>query len=99
MPPDDPAFVSSADKARTREEWRKLIVTGAAPDYLGGHVLAWARRNPDDPRVPQALHLVVRSTRYGCVDAETSKLSRAAFELLHRRYPRSPWTARTKYWY
>jgi len=25
--------------------------------------------------------------------------SKEAFDLLHRRYPKSEWTARTKYWY
>lgn len=52
-----------------------------------------------DPRVPEALHLAVKSTRFGCVDKETGKFSKAAFDLLHQRYPRSRWAEQTKYWY
>jgi TolA-binding protein len=59
----------------------------------------FARAHPDDPRVPEALHLAVRSTRLGCTDDQNTKHSKAAFQLLHRNYPRSDWAAKTKYWY
>jgi hypothetical protein len=52
-----------------------------------------------DERVPEALHLVVRSTRYGCTDAETTKWSEKAFRLLHEHYPKSVWTVKTKYYF
>ena len=38
-------------------------------------------------------------TRYGCTDKDTGDLSKRAFDLLHSRYPNSPWTAQTKYWF
>jgi hypothetical protein len=41
----------------------------------------------------------VRATRYGCTDKDTPRFSKAAFDLLHRRYPKSPWAEKTKYWY
>ena len=62
-------------------------------------VLAWAKRTPDDPRMPEALHLAVRSTRYGCTNAKTTQFSKQAFQLLHKQYPKSPWAQQTKYWY
>jgi hypothetical protein len=62
-------------------------------------VLEWARVHPQDPRVPEALHLVVRATRYGCTDDATGAVSRAAFTLLHRHYPKSPWTTKTSLWF
>jgi len=52
-----------------------------------------------DPRVPEALHLAVRSTRYGCTDDNTTKFSKQAFQLLHKNYPKSEWAAKTKYWF
>ena len=52
-----------------------------------------------DPRLPEALYLAVRSTRIGCTNAETSKVSKAAFDFLHEHYPQSEWTAKTKFHY
>ena len=49
--------------------------------------------------MPEALHLAVRATRYGCTDDETSQWSSKAFQLLRRRYPKSEWAAKTKYHY
>ena len=83
-----------AEKERAR-----LIDLGSAPDYLCRQVIEWARVQPNDPRLPEALHLAVRSTRYGCTDKETGKFSKAAFDLLHKRFPNSEWAQKTKYWY
>jgi hypothetical protein len=54
--------------------------------------------HPDDPRVPEALHLAVRTTRY-TNGAHTTNFPKQAFQLLHSRYPKSEWTALTPYWY
>ena len=68
-------------------------------------MLPWADAHHDDPRVPEALHLLVRATRYACEwgrDGEAldyGEVSKGAFDRLHRRYPDSAWTGRTKYWY
>jgi hypothetical protein len=59
----------------------------------------WARKHPDDPRLPEALHRAVQASRYRCTDANTGKYSKQAFDLLHGQYPKSKWTDRTKYWY
>ena len=68
--------------------------------YLSAAAIAWARAHPSDPRVPEALHLAVRATHFGSsADASTSPYSKEAFDLLHARYPDSPWTKQTKYWY
>jgi hypothetical protein len=53
----------------------------------------------DDPRVPRALHMAVAASRNRGTDADTGKYSKEAFDLLHRRYPKSEWSARTRYWY
>ena len=68
-------------------------------DSISAQAIQWAKEAPDDPRVPEALHLAVRTTRYGCVDGETTSFSKAAFQLLHRRYPKSEWAKKTKYWF
>jgi hypothetical protein len=92
-----PLFLSPNDLAALNKETAKLAGSGVAPNYLTAEVLAFAKLHPEDERVPQALHLAVRSTRYGCTDAETTHWSEKAFRLLHERYPKSDWTEKTKY--
>ncbi|HEX4192699.1 MAG TPA: hypothetical protein VHY80_06360 [Stellaceae bacterium] len=93
-----PSFVSATDLRTARDEFARLRQSaGSAADYLGGMVLDWAKTHPDDPRVPEALHLVVRLTQYG--DAGTNGVSRRAYNLLRASYPKSPWTKQTPYWF
>jgi hypothetical protein len=94
-----PGFLSPSEQAAAVKEVATLNALGVAPNYLSRTVIEWANRNPADPRVPEALHLAVTSTRRGCTDKETGRWSKAAFDLLHRRYPNSPWTRKTKYWF
>jgi len=60
--------------------------------------VAWARQHRDDPRVPEALHLAVRTSRY-TNNAKATTYPKQAFQLLHSWYPNSTWTAQTPYWY
>ena len=93
------SFLTIAEEKSAAENWERIVAAGAAPDYLTESVLAWAKSHPDDEGVPQALHFAIRSTRFGCTTPSTGKLSRQAFKLLHSKYPKSPWAAKTKYWY
>jgi hypothetical protein len=94
-----PAFLNASERATAAKEWSTLESLPAAPTWLGQQTIAWAKSHPNDPRVPEALHLVVRATRYGCLDANSGDYSRQAFTLLHTRYPNSPWTRKTPYWF
>ena len=94
-----PAWLSDAQKSVAGAEWTKLTATGTAPNYLVAQVIAHARQHPQDAHVPQALYLAVRSTRYGCTNAETTQASKAAFDFLHERYPGNEWTVKTKFYY
>jgi hypothetical protein len=60
-------------------------------------VLAWAKAHPDDPRLAEALHRVVRATRSGCTTEGSGDVSREAFTRLHKLFPRSEWAKRTPY--
>ncbi len=71
----------------------------AWPNYIGRVVLERANSHPDDPRIPEALHRVVRATRIGCPIGGYGDISKAAFQRLHTRYPTSPWTEKTPYWF
>lgn len=94
-----PWLLSAKQRSVADAEWERMQALETAPDYLTQEVLAWARSHPKDSRVPEALHLAVRATRYGMTDSQTGTLSKAAFELLHREYPKSPWAAKTRYWF
>jgi hypothetical protein len=93
-----PSFVSADEEATAREQWNK-ISSAPAPNFFASVVLDWAKAHPDDGRVPEALHLVVRATRYGNGDKDTGEYSKAAFDLLHNRYPNSEWAKKTPYWF
>ncbi len=99
LPRDFPKWMSADEANTARGEISRLLELGAAPDHLGKQIIVWAKKNPADSRVPEALHLVVRSTRYGCDDDETSLVSKEAFQLLHRKYPKNEWTKKTPYWF
>lgn len=97
--PPSPAFLHAEQKTKGQQEWKRVRALGVAPNYFAREVVAFGKQHPDDPRVPEALYLAIRSTRYGCTDKETGKLSKAAFEFLHARYPSSEWAKRTKFWF
>jgi len=92
-------FEPPAGRARTAAEWQQLAQVPTAPNYLTSVVLAWAKSHPQDPRVPEALHLCIRSSRWGPVNDETGNFSKAAFEFLHKHFPKSEWTKKTPYWF
>jgi hypothetical protein len=94
-----PDFLSEAERSAASAEMRRLYAVGPAPNYLVAQTIKWANIKPDDSRAPEALHLAVRATRYGCRDEKTGGFSKQAFDALHRKYPRSAWAQKTKYWY
>jgi hypothetical protein len=95
----DPSFLTADERHEADNERQQLKQIDAAPNELGWRVLAWARAHPADPRVPEALHLVVRATRFGCTNDRTAAVSKAAFTLLHGKYAASPWAKKTPLWF
>jgi len=96
---DYPAFLSAQERTQAQDENKRLLAIGTAPNFLARQVVAWATEHRQDARVPEALSLAVKATRFGCSDSTTTQLSKQAFQLLHKNYPASPWAKRTKYWY
>ncbi|MEP7363472.1 MAG: hypothetical protein ABI972_09475 [Acidobacteriota bacterium] len=97
--PPVPAFATSKDVAETAAEHRALAAQPSSLDFLGGIVLAYANAHPQDPRIPESLHLIVRGARVSCSGKESWKTTRTAFRLLHARYPKSEWAAKTETWW
>lgn len=95
------AVISPEERSRAEAELDQLHRAGSAQSFLAPIIFAWAKAHPDDRLVPQALHRLVMVVRYGCHGDETTngRISKTAFDLLHRRYPKSEWTAKTPYWF
>jgi hypothetical protein len=91
-----PPFITVEDATRAVADNDRLAKLPGAPAWLGSVVIPWAKAHLSDPRVPEALHNVVRATQYGDMDSETSE---AAYSLLHSRFPRNAWTAKTPKWF
>ncbi len=93
--------LSPKDREIASHQVSELHEKGSTEMFLAPIILAWAKSHPDDPQVPQALHRLVVVTRYGCRngDASTGRISKAAYDLLHKQYPKNQWTAQTPYWF
>ena len=95
-----PPFLTGLQLEQARKERAALIAIGDGKSYLGKRVLEWAKAQPDDPRIPEALFIAFKangSYKYGCDgwshDEETQN---AIAALLRERYPNSSWTARLR---
>ncbi len=102
--PVDLSFQSRrSTKAQADLEWNALEERAdCGATFAENEALQWAVKHPEDKRVPEALYLVVQTTYLGCRgydDGHVGKNSHQAFDLLHKRYPNSEWTKKTKYWY
>jgi len=94
IPP--PTFLSPRDLEASRAEWTLLEKIPSARHWLGKAVLAQAASKAEDPDLPYALHRFVRMTRNAdCYDKDLSDLGKRCFQILHNRYPKSPWTLKT----
>ena len=94
-----PSFLTNEQIAEATREQSQIQASGNSATSLARRAVEFANRNPNFPQTPEILHLAVRSTRYGCTDADTEKYSKAAFTILHKNYPKSPWTEKTPYWF
>ncbi len=92
-------FLTVDDRATAYKEHSEIEAKSAAPNWLGKRALEWAIAHPDDPRVPEALHLVVRAWRYGCTESSGENYSKSAYKLLHKRYSANEWTKQTPFWF
>ncbi len=87
-----PKFLTAAQVAAANSERARLKKIGDAPKYLGQQVLQWAKRAPNDKRIPEALYQMFQAngwTKYGC--GSNSELQEQIGELLKTRYVNSEW--------
>jgi hypothetical protein len=93
-----PRFLTAIQLQTAREERNALQAIGDGKSYLGKKVIEWAKRSPNDPRIPEALFIAVKANtqyKYGCegwsFDEETRQIAET---ILLDKYPRSPWVAK-----
>jgi hypothetical protein len=94
-----PAFLTNTDREQAKSQRQALIKTGSGTTFLSRTVLAWSRSHPNDPRLPEALALAVKTSHFGCTNPDSAGPVSEAFRVLHTRFPNSPWTKQTPYWY
>ncbi|MGM9483959.1 hypothetical protein ACS5PN_22365 [Roseateles sp. NT4] len=94
-PPLPPAEASPELAA----ERTALAAQGTATGAYARWVQEVARRQPAPADLDWLLYVGVQSTRGGCVDADNGTRSKAMHALLHKRFPQSPWAAKSPYWY
>jgi hypothetical protein len=104
-----PAFLPVDEVSRADTEYGRLQQLPDSVAVIGQRVVDYAKDHAEDTNVPEALALVVRAGHYACetwdphrsADSKSAytPVSKAAFELLHRRYPKSPWALKTRYYY
>jgi len=94
-----PPTPATGDRDVVKSELERLGALKTATGFIGDHVLARVKSNLSDPDLPWLLHVVVASTRGGCLDADAKKLSREAFGVLHKRFPNNEWAKKTPYFY
>ena len=96
----DLGFLSAKHRAEHAAEWKLLQASEKwEGTFLARTTLDWVGKHSNDPVVPEVLHRAVMATGFRSDGGQNGKYSEQAFNLLHRKYPKSPWTARTKYWY
>ncbi len=96
---DYPNFLTAAQRTESESEQNKIVTMGESATFLARRAVEFANKNMTHPNTPEILHLAVRSTRYGCKDLNTLKFSKAAFDILHKRFPRSEWTKKTPFFF
>jgi hypothetical protein len=94
-----PPFLTEVQRKQAETEQAALDQIDSQANYYTKVVLEYARKLPEDPRVPEALSRAVKNTRMNCNNPRTGELSEAAFNLLHKRYGDTIWATNTKYWY
>ncbi len=85
-----------------RSERAELAKHPMAPRMLSEAAVAWGEKaNPKRPDgADEALALAVRATRYGCqFQGGHGRWSKAAWDVLHQRFPDSDAAKRTRWWF
>ncbi|MGE3876546.1 MAG: hypothetical protein AB7F74_26625 [Parvibaculaceae bacterium] len=84
--------------------WKEIGALAAmpsAPKLLTRAATKWGKAAAkEDMAAAEALALAIRTTRYGCNwHGGHGSYSKAAYEVLHRKFGTTPWATQTPYWF
>lgn len=108
---DAAGFLTAAQLRAGAADYGQLHAMTNGAVVIGQRVVDYAKTHAGDATAPQALALTVRATHYGAQNwtggeagmkasqAAATAVGKAAFTLLHERYPESEWTRKTPYYY
>lgn len=95
-----PLFLTKEQQAQATAENATIAkIAASGSNFLAAKTTEWAEFSPKEKRLPEALALAVKSTRYGCQNCDTAKVSKAAFDILKDRFGTSEWKKKTPYWF
>jgi hypothetical protein len=87
-------------KAANWKELRALTQMDQAPKRLTEAAVRWARNSRGQDGAAEALALAVKTTRYGCSwHGGHEKYSKAAQQMLVRKFEATSWQKETPYWF
>jgi hypothetical protein len=99
MSPSMESFLTLAQKKIALKENRVLYNSSSPPRFITEALLDWSKVKPNDSRLPEALYRAVKMPKWGCSMPDSTKYSKAAYILLHSRYPSTVWAAKAQYYY
>lgn len=109
----DPALRAGIERNRERIlkdhpmiqaiDWKEIQALArmpSGPRRLSEAAIRWAKTSRGGDGAPEALALAVRTTRYGCNwHGSHEPYSKAAQQLLTRKFEATPWQRQTPYWF
>ncbi|MDD5462971.1 MAG: hypothetical protein PHG00_15285 [Methylococcales bacterium] len=94
-----PTFFTQAEIAEAAAENAGIAASTGGSNFLAAQTVQWAKQYPDEKRLPEALYLAVKAPRYGCQNCATGKASKAAYDVLNKRFKNTEWKKKTPYWF
>ena len=94
-----PAFFTKNEIAQAATENARIAALTGGANFLATQVALWAKNKPNEKRLPEALYLAVKATRYGCQNCATGKASKTAYDVLNKRFKTTEWKKKTPYWF
>jgi hypothetical protein len=94
-----PAFLTKTEIEQAATENARIAALTGGANFLATQTAQWAKHKPNEKRLPEALYLAVKATRYGCQNCATGKASKAAYDVLTKRFKTTEWKKKTPYWF
>lgn len=97
-------FLTAEQRKQAEAEGARMNALPQGLVWVGQRVIAHVKAHPEDKDNAETLAVLVQGTRWGCSRYDSkgtaqNALSKEAFQMLHRMYPKSEWTLKTKYYY